>query len=57
MSSTSNGPTSLLRLPEGREVEVVLVRLADGREVVRTAAELELLRREGAVVPPPGGAR
>ena len=43
MSSPSELGTSLFRLPEGREVEVVLVKLADGRIVGRTRDELELL--------------
>ncbi len=34
-------PIRSLRLPEAEEHEVVLIRLADGRVVARTRAELE----------------
>lgn len=38
--STSPLDTFKFRLPEGKDLEVVLVRLADGRLVARTADEL-----------------
>jgi hypothetical protein len=41
MSSPSLIKTSLLPLPEGQQVEVVIVKLADGRLVGRTREELE----------------
>jgi len=45
MSNGSRVDTSSFRLPEGREVEVALVRLEDGRIVARTREELEILER------------
>lgn len=50
MSSPSRIGTSLLPLPSGQEVEVVIVRLPDGRLVGRTREELE------AAPPSPGAA-
>jgi len=41
------------RLPDAEEVEVVIVRLDDGRIVARTKDELELLERPPATDPPP----
>jgi len=41
MSSPSRTNTRLVPLPEGKEVEIVLVKLADGRLVGRTREELE----------------
>lgn len=38
--SESRLDTSSFRLPEGKDLEVVLVRLDDGRIVARTADEL-----------------
>lgn len=47
MSSQSVLSTSLLRLPDGQEIEIVVLRRLDGTIVVREAAELELeLARE-----------
>lgn len=43
-SAVSSG--SLLRLPDGKEVEVVLVELEDGQLVARTPDELEKLEPE-----------
>lgn len=43
-------PTISLNLPQGRTVDVFIVRLADGREVARTRDELEQL-------PPESGAQ
>lgn len=34
-------PIRSLRLPEAQEHEIVLIRLADGRVIARTRAELE----------------
>jgi len=45
MSNGSRLTTSLFRLPDGKEVEVALVRLEDGRIVARTKDELEVLER------------
>jgi len=44
MSSPSPFGPFRIPLPQDREVEVVLVRLADGRLVARTTEELELLK-------------
>ena len=51
MSNTPNSVTSKLRLPEGREIEIVLVELEDGRMVGRTREEIELQEKAA----PPGG--
>lgn len=47
-------PISSFRLPEAADVEVLVVRLADGRVVARTRDELEALPAElrGTVVGP-----
>jgi hypothetical protein len=37
----ANEPTTKLRLPEGKTLDVYLVQLADGRTVSRTREELE----------------
>lgn len=51
--STSPIDTLRFRLPEGRELEVVVIRLADGRLVVREASELEAPKRpEGPATSP-----
>lgn len=42
--SSPVGPKQSFRLPEGRAVEVVFVRLDDGRLVARTVEELEAAR-------------
>lgn len=42
MSNGSKIEESSFQLPDGEEVEVVLVRLDDGRIVARTPNELEL---------------
>lgn len=43
--------TSLFKLPEGKDVEVVLVRLDDGTIVARTADELPPPERKEAPAP------
>jgi hypothetical protein len=43
-------PAISLRLPQGKSVDVFIVRLADGREVARTREEIEQL-------PPDSGAQ
>ena len=40
------GPTMSFQLPEGKSLEVVMVRLSDGRVVARTREELEELPAE-----------
>jgi hypothetical protein len=54
--SESRLDTSLFRLPDGVDVEVVLVRLEDGRIVARTAEELPPPERKEtpATSPAPG---
>ena len=42
MSSQSVLNTSLLRLPNGKEIEIVILKRQDGTVVVREAGELEL---------------
>lgn len=46
MSSGVPLSTSLLKTPAGREVEVVLLRLPDGRLVARTAEEVKAANPE-----------
>lgn len=48
MSNGSKLSESSFRLPEGEDVEVVFLRLDDGRIVARTKDELELLERPPA---------
>lgn len=53
MSSQSILKRSLLRLPDGRQVEIVILQRDDGSITVRTAEELELEQaREDRVFPP-----
>lgn len=52
MSNGSKLDESSFQLPEGRDVEVVILRLDDGRIVARTKEELELLERPEAPEPP-----
>ena len=53
MSNGSKLEESSFRLPEGKDVEVVIVRLDDGRIIARTKEELELLERPEATEGPP----
>lgn len=54
MSNESKLDGLSFRLPAAEEVEVVIVRLDDGRIVARTKEELELLERpEPSEEPPP----
>ena len=55
--SESRLDTSLFRLPEGRDLEVVLVRLDDGRIVARTAEELPPPERKETPPAAPGPAK
>jgi hypothetical protein len=41
MSSPSSTRTFLFPLPDGRELEAILVKLPDGRVVIRSREELE----------------
>lgn len=52
MSNGSKLDGSSFQLPEGRDVEVVILRLDDGRIVARTKEELELLERPEPPEPP-----
>ena len=52
MSNGSPLESSSFRLPSGEDVEVVLVRLDDGRIVARTPEELELLERDESTPAP-----
>ncbi len=53
MSSQSTLKRSLLPLPDGREIEVVILQRDDGTITVRTAEELELEQsREDRALPP-----
>ncbi len=45
MSNGSKLDASSFRLPDGLDVEVIVLRLEDGSIVARTAAELELETR------------
>ena len=51
MSNGSPLEKSSFRLPSGEDIEVVLVRLDDGRIVARTPEELELLERDDQAAP------
>ncbi len=42
------------RLPEAKEVEVVLIRLPDGTVVARTKAEVEAMEKAGLLKPEGG---
>jgi len=42
-----NAPKLSVRLPEGQEVEVVLIRLPDGRVIARTREEIEAAQQKG----------
>lgn len=53
MPKESKLDESSFRLPDGEDVEVVIVRLEDGRIVARTKDELELLERPPATSKPP----
>lgn len=53
MPKESKLDESSFRLPDGEDVEVVIVRLEDGRIVARTKDELELLERPPATSTPP----
>ena len=44
-------PATSVKLPDGREVDVYLVELEDGRLVARTREELELVARPPAPEP------
>lgn len=44
---------SLLRLPDGHEVETVVLRRADGSITVRKADELGLVTPREEILPPP----
>lgn len=52
--SESRLDTSLFRLPEGKDLEVVLIRLEDGRIVARTAEELPPPERKETPSAAPG---
>lgn len=54
MSLPPGSSSKLLQLPEGAELEIVVVRLADGRNVVRTPDELEA---DAAAGREPGGGK
>ncbi len=51
MSNESPLDESSFRLPDGEDVEVVLIRLDDGRIVGRTPDELKLLERKDKKAP------
>lgn len=53
MPNESKLEESSFRLPDGKDVEVVIVRLEDGRIIARTKDELELLERSPATPEPP----
>lgn len=53
MPNESKLEESSFRLPDGKDVEVVIVRLEDGRIIARTKDELELLERAPATPEPP----
>ena len=53
MSNGSKLEESSFRLPDGKDVEVAIVRLEDGRIIARTKEELELLERPEASEEPP----
>lgn len=55
--SESRLDTSLFRLPDGLDVEVVLLRLEDGRIVARTADELPPPERKETPAPAPGSVK
>lgn len=55
MPKPSKLDASRFPLPEGRDVEVAIVRLEDGRVVARTPDELELLERPDELDPSPNG--
>ena len=52
MSNGSPLESSSFRLPSGEDIEVVFVRLDDGRIVARTPEELELLERDESTPAP-----
>ena len=53
MSSPPILKRSLLRLPDGNEIETVVLRRADGTLTVRAADELELETKREEIFPPP----
>ena len=49
----TRAPLSVFRLPSGEEVEVVFIRLADGRIVPRRREEVEEATKKGPGTEPP----